>query len=140
MKGNDCYYLNDPNYYKSLNFAGINNHLKSFINSRKSVLSDIYHHRIKKTGRLTVVQPTSWFWIYQRKQSFFCLTCLFPLRLTKKIQEPEKRPCLAIERNGFLKACYDNRLDKFFVTAIPEIPFQQHVHKIYNLFSSTRQY
>ena len=31
MKGNDRYYLNDPNYYKSLNFAGINKHLKSFI-------------------------------------------------------------------------------------------------------------
>ena len=48
MKGNDRYYLNDPNYYKSLNFAGINNHLKGLSNSRKIVLSDIYHHCIKK--------------------------------------------------------------------------------------------
>lgn len=46
MKGNDCYYLNDPNYYKNLNFAGINNHLKGLSNSRKIVLSDIYHHCI----------------------------------------------------------------------------------------------
>ena len=76
MKGNDRYYLNDPNYYKSLNFAGINNHLKGLSNSRKIVLSDIYHHCIKKNknkktkknknGSLTVVQPTSWDWISKK--------------------------------------------------------------------------
>lgn len=61
---------------------------------------------------------------YQRKQSFLRLICLFPLRPRKKIQEPEKQRCLATDRNGFLKACYDNTLNKFFVTAIRKIPFQ----------------
>ena len=132
MKGNDRYYLNDPNYYKSLNFAGINNHLKGLSNSRKIVLSDIYHHCIKKKKKQKQKKKTAPSQLfnqlrgtgYQRKQSFLRLICLFPLRLRKKIQEPEKRPRLANDRNGVLKACYDNKLDKFFVTAIRKIPFQ----------------